>query len=200
MMGVEVKSALKESIEGSHGSYWSVSPDKLKKDIKIRLSKISDNETNVIIEFGYGKYFILSILSGLFGLILGLALYQSARESLEYLYAFIANPFIILYTKPPWLFMQVVDTLDLDLTSVSDLDTLKDTLNAIEYFFLLLIFVSFLEFLYAYFSYSGALKFANHLLDQIKVEYSALLKSSASDVKAPTSKKDVSNPEPEEEA
>lgn len=110
-MGVETKYAMKERIEGTHGSYWSVSPDKLKKDIKIILNKFND-KTNVSVEIGYGKYFILSFLSGFFVFIIGIALYQSTRESLEYLHAFVANPFIVLFAKPPSLLNRLVDSLN----------------------------------------------------------------------------------------
>ena len=195
-MGVEAKYAMKKRIEGTHGSYWSISPDKLKKDIKIILNKFND-KINVSIEIGYGKYFILSFLSGFFVFIIGIVLYQSVRESLEYLHAFIANPFIVLFAKPPWLLNQLVDSLNLDLTSSSDLSMLEDTLNMLEYLSLFLIFAGLIGFLYAYFSYSSAVKFTNQLLEQIKVEYSMLQKSSTKAISVPPTKEEAPVPEKE---
>lgn len=190
IMGVEVKSAVKESIKGEHGSYWAFSPDKLRKDIKVILNKIND-EVNVSIEVRYDKYLILSILSGLFGLIVGLVLYQSVRDSLEYLNTFAVNPFIVLFEKPPWLLKHLIDWFDIDLTNSSHLSILKDYLKLLEYLSILIIFASLTEFWYAYFSYKGAVKFANQLLDHIRMEYSRILKSSTAAIKT-SSKKDAS--------
>ena len=57
----------------------------------------------------------------------------------------------------------------------------------------MLVFTGLIGFLYAYFSYSGAVKFANQLLNQIKLEYSTLLKSSTEAINTSSIEKDISS-------
>ena len=132
---VRIKEFSKYYIRGEHGSYSATTPSDCKKEIRIGFIKQKDG-TRLELIVDYTNDLVVTIISFIVTLIIGLTLYGATVDALGYLEQYKqGNIFTIMFEKPPYLLELIMN--------------FTDDINAAEFFMRILYLVSILIMLAA---------------------------------------------------